>query len=128
MMTMNTDTLIDYLQQFATVLHEDESVHVGYGSTDFRVAPSRLVRVAEITAALLGEIAKHGDVYSVRAHRVPGNGPFWGLTIWMSHDTEGNSWVDSIAAGGDYEDGAFYLWVDPSAPYAKAPAADEVPF
>jgi len=75
------------------------------------------------------EIVKHGDVYSVRVHRVPGNGPFWGLTIWMSHDTEGNPWVDSLDAGGDYEDGAFYLWVDPSNLYAKTPAADdEVPF
>ena len=126
---MNTDTLIDYLQQFAAVLTEDESVHVGYGSTDFRVAPSRLVRAAEITAALLGEIAKHGDVYLVRVHYVPSKpAAFWGLTIWMSHDTEGNPWVDSLDAGGDYEDGAFYLWVDPPVPYAKTRAADEVPF
>jgi hypothetical protein len=128
MMTMNTDTLIDYLQQFAAVLHEEQAVFVGHGSIDLKVDPSRLVRAAEITAALLGEIAKHGDVYSVRVHRVPGNGPFWALTIWMAHDTEGNPWVDSIAAGGDYEDGAFYLWVDPSDPVVKTPAADEVPF
>jgi len=125
---MNTETLIDYLQQLSAVLHEEEAVYVGHHSIDLKVAPSRLVRAAEVVAALLGEIAKHGDVYSVRAHYVPGKpAPFWALTIWMQTDTEGNPWVDSTTAGGDYEDGAFYLWVDP---VVKTPneVPAEVPF
>ena len=124
---MDNSTLFDFLRQFADVLREEESADMNPTFTSFCVHPARLPRAAEIMAALMGYIERHGTARLVRVHYVPSAAtPFWALSIIMDRDAFGDPWTDAVTEGWDFDDGRYRLWVDPDR--STSDLAAEVPF